>query len=264
MKMALTAQHQVIQDTLPHPRWRDLYRIGFVASIAVAALIVMAVIVYFIWPYQPGVTSVAQIFADLQENRIAGLLSIEISVLFVDAFLILQALALYAALKRVNESYALIFLVLEIMGIAFFLIARPVAEMVYLSNQYAAATSEVARSQYLAAGEAMSALFNGTLWMWANLLIAVAGFLQSLLMLRSRVFSRATAYVGFVINVCAVGILVPNFAIATLTGLGSTIGGAVWYLLIARTFFQLGWGQKPARDLEVEAPTTHDASRAAV
>lgn len=239
--MSTTAHTQAI--ALPDPRWKDLYRIGFVASIALAVIIVLAVVVYFIWPYQPGFTSVEEIFTGLQENLLVGLLSIEISALFVDAVLILQALALYAALKKVNESYALIALVLEIMGIMFFLMARPVLEMVYLSEQYAAATSDAARSQYLAAGEALSAIFNGTGWMWANIFLPLAGVIHALLMLRSSVFSKATAYTGLIISLLGLGILVPVFTITAIAGLGSTIGVVAWDLMLARTFYQLGWRQ---------------------
>jgi multisubunit Na+/H+ antiporter MnhB subunit len=36
------------------PRWKDLYRIGGIASLLLAGLIAFAVIAYFIWPYTPG------------------------------------------------------------------------------------------------------------------------------------------------------------------------------------------------------------------
>jgi len=49
----------------PDLRWRDLYRIASIACIVFTLSIVIAVIAYFIWPYSPGTSSVAEMFADL-------------------------------------------------------------------------------------------------------------------------------------------------------------------------------------------------------
>ena len=98
-------------------RWRDLYRIGFFACIAVPVSIALAVIAYFIWPYTPGFTSVAEILTLLHEDTFAGLVSLDLSVIILMPIMALQVLAMYAVLKQVNESYALLALVLGLMGI---------------------------------------------------------------------------------------------------------------------------------------------------
>lgn len=221
------------------PRWQGLYRIGAIACIAFVASIVFAIAAYFIWPYKLGGANVENIFATLQDNRLAGLMSLELQMLIVQPIICLAALALYAALKRVNESYALIALVLELLGVLLMFTARPVAELVYLSDQYAAATSELAKIQYLAAGETYLALYEGTAWMWANILMSVSGLISSLLMLRSKIFSRATAFVGIAISIAGLGFWMPM--IGALLSLLATIGGVLWYVLLARTFFWLGW-----------------------
>ena len=46
--------------------------------------------------------------------------------------------------------------------------------MLSLSNHYYAATSDAARSQYVAAGEALAALFNGTAWLLYMVLQGIA------------------------------------------------------------------------------------------
>jgi Na+/proline symporter len=71
-------------------------------------LIIIFIGAYFIWPYTPGFTSVADIFARLQNDRLAGLISLDLAVPVMLPLLTLQMLALYAVLKQVNESYALI------------------------------------------------------------------------------------------------------------------------------------------------------------
>jgi len=228
-----------MNTTMIDPRWKDLYRIGFISCLALPVVLILAIIVYFISPYTPGLTSVANIFALLQKDRMVGLMSLDLSVPFLLPIISLQMLALYVALKRVNESYALIALVSGLMGIGLWLTARPLAEMVYLSDQYAAATSDVVKTQYLAAGEALNALFNGTAWLLSQVFIGVSYAISSLLMLRSQVFSRATAYVGIVLAIAGFSIGVPG--IGTLMALLGTIGAAPWYLLMARDFSRLGW-----------------------
>jgi hypothetical protein len=249
MEMSETKQNQVLNVYIPDPRWNDLYRIGCIACIVNAIMTIIAVIIFFIWPYKPGFTTVVDIFDTLQNDRLGGLISLDLSVPIITSILILQLLALYASLKGVNESYALIALVLGLAECILFLAVRPLAEMVYLSDQYAAATNEIAKSQYLAAGEAIHALFNGTGWMLSQCLIPTSFLISSLLMLRSNIFSKATAYLGLVNSIFAFGILIPVFVITAVCGLGSTIGSVIWVILIARTFFHLGWSRT---DMEVQ------------
>ena len=151
--------------------------------------------------------------------------------------MILEMLALYAALKQINESYALIALVFGLMGAALWWVSKPLIEMVYVSNQFAAATSEMERSQYLAAGETLSAISSGTAWMLSQFLIAISGGISSLLMLRSKYFRRATAYVGVALAFLGISFWIPE--IGAFLSLLSTFGGMIWFALMARDFYRL-------------------------
>lgn len=225
---------------VPDPRWKDLYRIGFLSSLLLIAAIALAILIYAIWGYSPGGISVADVFAILQRDLFAGLMSLEISVIILLPIMILHMLALYGALKQVNESFALVALVLGITGIALWLTARPVVEMVYLSDQYATAITETAKAQYLAAGEAIHAQFNGTAWLLSQCLIAFSGAISSVLMLHHPGFGQATAYLGLGLAVFGFGFWIPG--IGVVLSLLGTVGGVAWYALMARDFFRLGWG----------------------
>lgn len=238
--MSTALQNQVLNARIPDARWKDLYRIGYLACFGMVVAIVLAVIIYLIWPYQPGYASVTNIFTTLQTDRLAGLMSLEISSLIVMSIMILEMLALYVALKSVNESYALIALAAGLMGAVLWLSARPLVEMVYLSDQYAAATSDLARTQYLAAGEAVHALFNGTNWMFSTFLLGVSGAISALLMLRSGFFGRTTAYIGIASVILSFGVFIPQ--VGPMLSLLATIASVIWYSLIARDFYRLGWG----------------------
>ncbi|MGD2147409.1 MAG: DUF4386 family protein [Anaerolineae bacterium] len=154
--------------------------------------------------------------------------------------MVLPLLAVYVALKPVNESYALIALVLRLMGNLVIFAGRPVVEMAYLSNQYAVATSDAARNQYLAAGEAFHAVFGGTAWASSLVLVGISGVISSLLMLRSTVFTKAKGHVGLGMSVVGLAFWLPG--IWAILSLLATVGGVVWYLQLAHTFYRLGWG----------------------
>jgi hypothetical protein len=239
--MSASKKNQIIGSGSTDSRWTDLYKIGAMTCIVFPVTIILAVVAYFIWPYTPGVISVADIFASLQSNLFGGLVSLDLFMVLLMPVAILITLAMYVALKEVNESYALIALVLGLMGYTIIFAARPLAEMTYLSDQYAAATSEIAQNRYLAAGEALHAIFNGTAWMASMFLVAISGLISTLLMFRSKTFTKATAYAGLVVTVGGLGFLIP--AIGPLLSLAATIGGVVWYGLMARDFYRLGWGQ---------------------
>jgi len=239
--MSYASQNPVTDLEFPDPHWRDLYRLGAIACIILATAIPLAILAYFIWPYAPGVSSVAEIFASLQKDRLAGLISLDLSVVLLEPLTILQTLALYVALKKVNESYALTAMVLGLMGVLFWLMARPLVELTYLSEQYAAATTDAVRNQYLAAGEALHALFNGSAWMLSQFLIAISSTISDLLMLKTRFFSKWTAYTGLILAIPGFIFWVPTVGMyAMLIG---TLAGTIWFILMARDFIRMGWNK---------------------
>ncbi len=220
-------------------RRQDLYRIGAVSCIIVVVLLIFAVVAFLIWPFSVGVVPTIEIFTLLQTDRLGGLMSLDPFLLLIELITVLPLLALYVALKDVNESYALIALVVGLLAVVFVVPTRPLAEVVWLSDHYAAATTEAARMQYLAAGETLLSLFNGTAWMVFTVFIGLSGLISSLLMLRSQHFNKTTAYVGIVSSLPQFGFFIP--VIGPLLLLVTTVGGMIWYILIARTFFGLGW-----------------------
>jgi len=229
------------------PRWKDLYKIGGIASIMGVIIILLAVIVFFIWPYAPGFTTTVGVFETIQHDRLGGLMALDFFLVVGNLISILFYLAIYAALKRVNESFALIALVLGLIAVVSLIPARPIAELFALSDRYAAASNEAERSQYLAAGEALLTLFNGTAWAVYYFLGPISGLISSLLMLRSNIFSKATAYVGIITSIIACGLLVPG--IGPVLAFLSMLGYVIWNILLARKFFQLGrWSVPDYKD----------------
>ena len=219
-------------------RWKDLYQAAGIAAVVSEIIIFLGLVTYFIWPYTPGVKTTESIFLLLQKDPLGGLVSLDLFLFIGNLFSILLFLALYISLQQVNASYALIALAFGLIGVVLLIPARPIFELFTLSSQFASATTEAARNQYLAAGEALLALFNGTGWFMNTLLGALSLLISSILMLRSKLFSKSTAYVGIFTSAAVCGFFIPGVGKFLL--FLSLPGYMIWYFLLARKFFVFG------------------------
>ena len=223
------------------PRWRDLYKIAGGAAIISELVIVLGIVTYFIWPYTPGNDPAADILLRLPRDPLGGLIALDLFLFLGNLFSITLFLALYVSLRPVNESVALIAVVIGLLGVVLLIPARPILELYNLSEAYVTATTDAAKGQYLAAGTALLAQFDGIGWFMNTLLGALSLLTSSLLMLRSNQYSRATAYVGIVTNLVVCGFVIPGLSFLML--FLSLPGYLIWYFLLVRRFFQMGRGE---------------------
>lgn len=220
-------------------RWMDLYRIGSIGCLLVAFLVLVAIVAYFIWPYTAMDESAKQIFQLLNDDLLGGLISLDMIMLFIMLINIIPILAIYASIRQANESYALIALVLQLIGVAAVIAARPLVEMSVLSDAYAQATTETERGYFLAAGEAFRTVFDGTAWAVQTTLFMIAGFINSTLFLKSTIYSRLTAWIGIVMSLLGLFFFLPHVGLIFL--FLNTVLTIPFYLLVARSLYRLGW-----------------------
>jgi hypothetical protein len=225
--MAMTPEYKT--DPVD-PHWRGMYRVGGISAIAMLCIMILQIIIFSIWP-PPG--SVEELFALFQQNWLLGLLSMDLLYLLNNALLIPIYLALYISLKREAESAMLISLALGLVGIAAYFASNTSFEMLSLSNQYAAAESEAWRIALLGAGQAMLETYRGTIFDVYYVLNAVSLLILAVVMLRSRVFGKTTAWFAL-----AAGILmiIPSTAgaVGLVFSLLSLAPWAVFLVLTAR------------------------------
>ena len=179
-----------------------------------------------------------RILSLLQKNPLIGLIDFELLMIVYVILCIPIAVALYILLRQVNSSWTAIYLVLSLIGVMCFIAARPVFEMLYLSNRYAAAGTDAQKVMFLAAGEAKVATFHGTAFHINYILGSVTGLVISMVMLKSHIFSKATAYVRIASSVFDFGLFVP--VIGTYISILSVLFLFSWNIMIARRLFQLG------------------------
>ena len=222
-------------------KWKNLYKMGGVAAIISAVLLLIEIIVFTLWP-QP--TTALGYFTLIQSNKLIGLIDFYLLEFIAYALFIPIFLALYMALKRLNESYMLLSITLAIVGITIFLATNNSFSMIPLSNQYLIATTEVQKSILLAAGQTLLVDTGQRAVGGFNtgfLLISIAGLLISKIMLQSNIFSKTTAYVGILAFAISLAdylriIFLPSELILLLIiAILSGILLLVWLVLIGRS-----------------------------
>jgi len=237
--MSQIKQNQLTNVEPVDSSWKWLYKI---AGIAALAIVVLIPIQSFIFITYPPPSTVIDYFTLFQNNKILGLLDLDLLLTVNNLLLILIYLALYAALRRANESFMAIALTIGLVGIVLYLVSREATfTMLSIGDQYAAATTDAQRSVFLAAGQVMLTIYNGTAFDISYILGGIVLLIISGVMLRSNIFSTVTAYVGILMGVL---MLVPPTVgtIGLLLSLISLVPTAIWLILVARRLFQLGRG----------------------
>ena len=176
--------------------YKSLYRLGGAAALVVAVLTLGVLIGFTVYP-QPS--TVSDWFELFQSNKLIGLLDFWGLEVPMYAMFALVFLALYVALREADQGRMAIAITCSLLGVGIFLATNNPFSMLSLSDQYAAATTNAQRSQFLAAGQAMLANTNQRAVEGFNMgffLVSVAGLIVSVFMLRSNIFSKVTAYVG--------------------------------------------------------------------
>lgn len=215
--------------------WKSLYRVGGIAAMVMAVFIPIQIIVFILWPPPDSVIGWFTLF---QQNRLIGLLDLDL-LLIVDQILVgLMLLALFTILRRTSKSFMAIALTLGLLGIAAYFASTAAFEMLSLSSQYSAATTEEQRSILLSAGQVMLANWQGTAFSVGYVMEGAALLITALVMLRSTIFSKATAIIGIIMGVMS---LLPPTAgmIGMIFALGSLVPLEIWNILVARRLFQL-------------------------
>lgn len=216
-------------------RWRGVCKVGGLAAFTMLTLMVIQIIIYSVWPPPSTVEGYFTLF---QSNWLLGLLSFDLLYIVDSVLLIFIYLALYAVLRRASESAMLIALVLGIAGIAAYFASNTAFEMLSLSGQYAASTTEAQRTMLLASGQVMLETYTGTAFDIYYVLNTIFLFIVSPVMLRSKLFSKKTAYLGL-----AAGILmiIPSSAgmLGVYFSLASLVPWAIWLVLVGRRLLQI-------------------------
>ena len=222
--------------------WRGLYRIGGIAAFALIVYGVATLVQVMVLGGRPA--TAAEAFGLLQANKIIGLLRLDLLTVLVLPLYYVLFLALYAALQPVDRSNVTLATVLVFGGLTLVLATPTGLSLVPLSERYAAATTEAARAELRAAGEALLAIdiWHHTGAFVGGILAQCGAVLISVVMLRGGVFSRVTGWLGIGVHgLDLVHILITPvlpLAAAVLMAVAGTFY-PVWFFLVGRRLLRL-------------------------
>jgi hypothetical protein len=227
--------NQFTNSEIADQQWNSIYIIGAVAALV---MVVIVPIESFVFILSPPPNTALGYFTLFQKNPFLGLLSLDLLLAVNSVLLILIYLALYGTLRSTNQPLMTLGFILSLVGIAAYFSSNPSFEMLSLSNQYSLATTEAEKSSLLAMGRAMLAIYTGTAYNVYYFLNAVALLIFSFVLLRSSIFSSATAYSAVLAGVL---MLVPPTVgtIGIYISLLSLLPWTVWLILFGRRLFQL-------------------------
>ncbi len=229
-------------------QWKSVYILGSLAAI----LSLIAVIAdIFIGSAMGGNLSAlpqtaVERFAQFQQSPWLGLYNLDLLNTVNQLISIPVYFALYATLRKVNKPFALLGLIVFLLGTTIFTANNTALPMLELSRKYAVA-DEPQKTLLAAAGEAMLARgeHGGLGVFFGFLLPTLSALVMSLVMLQGQVFSKANAYVGILGNLLMlVYIVLVTFApsvkeIALMVAMPGGLLLVAWMVMLTIRLFRL-------------------------
>ena len=223
---------------------RMVYRIGGWAAVATVALVILNGIVLLFYPIPDTVLGH---FRQIEQNKLVGLVNLDLVMLISEGLAVMVYLGLFAALRKVSHWLARVAVGFGLGGIFLYFAINPTFSFLYLSDQYASAATVAERASLVAAGDALWANYQGTAFGIFYLMTAVATLIFAAAMLRTRVFNRMTACVGLVTGAAT---LIPPLPTLGLVGVTASfvalIPMVVFELLIAWRLLHIAGGSNTA------------------
>ncbi|HEY3310420.1 MAG TPA: hypothetical protein VGK00_02160 [Anaerolineales bacterium] len=241
MERTITAQTADLSS--PASATRVLYWLGGLVSIILILYSLMTIMV-MVFIGGPPLT-IKETYSMLAENKFYGLLRLDIMTVFVMPLYYLLFYSIYKALKNTGGEIIPIATILVFAGLTLFLATPSVFSYVYLSDKYAQAATEIQRSQFLAAGEAILAsdMWHGTGALVGGILLQTGAFLVSIAMLKQKMFSRLTAYTGIITHGLDLAHILLGFFLPAVGVMMMAVAGVLyllWFPLVGIDLFKLG------------------------
>lgn len=222
--------------------WKSLYTIGWAAALLqLVAILSYTVVMGVLGPKPVGAQ---EYFTLQQDSPLGALLRGDFLLLFLVGGYFGTFPALFLALRRLNPTAALLATLFTFVAVTVCFATESTFGLRSLGVQFAAAVSEAQRVQLLAAGEALIAsdMWNSSGAYVSGFLMQGGGVIISLVMLRSRDFSKVTAVAGLLGNAFdllqhALHPFAPSISAPIQMLMGPFY--LVWFPMLARDFMRL-------------------------
>ena len=196
----MSAENLLGENVNNENQWQSLYVLGGIATVIALVGIVLDVIIGSTTGGNLSALPQTAIdrFAQFQIAPLLGLYNLDLLNIFNQIMLIPAYVALYAVQRKTNNAYALLALIIFLVGSTIFITTNSALPMLELSRKYAFSMTESQKTLFAAAGEAMLARgTHGSLGVFIGFLLPnIAGLIMSFAMLTGKVFSKVTSYLG--------------------------------------------------------------------
>jgi hypothetical protein len=250
--MSLPKQNQITEAKMASSAWQSwqgIFLVGGIAALLALAGTLTDIAISMIpgWEASTVAPTIQAWFTQFQTNPLLGLRNLDLLNVTIWLIEIPMALALYGAHRRGSQAYAALALIVVLVGTVVLITGNVALPMLDLSRQYTLASTDAQRLTIEAAGTALlSRGAHGSLGAFAGFFLRSVGtLLMGLAMLKGRVFTRVTAWVGIV-----------GMALLLIYVIGSTFipgsetvmlalampGGILmiaWNVMVARKLFHL-------------------------
>jgi len=230
---------QITADHATESKWKSLTKAGGVSVLIIGTLLLIEMTAY-IATSAPSLADAAGWFTLFHNNRFIALVDFGILELYALVLFVPMFLALYVVLRRSSESYMAIAAILAFVGIGVNFATSKLFSLLTLSDLYAAAPTELLKSQFLAAAQGTLALgalggIGGSVE--GGIPLAVAGLIISVILLRSNLLGKAVGYLGILAN--GIG-LVMYFNAALAPAMSGSPFFAVFFLFSVAWYILVG------------------------
>ncbi|MCJ7737003.1 MAG: DUF4386 domain-containing protein [Anaerolineae bacterium] len=247
--MSRTEREPVTSTVNTDSSWRDIYVVGGIAALLALAGTLTDIAITMIpgWEASTVPATIQAWFTQFQTNPLLGLRNLDLLNVTISAIGIPMYLALYGAHRRVSQAYAALALIVVLAGTVVFITSNAALPMLELSKQYSVASTDAQRLTIEAAGAALLARgAHGRLGAFMGFFLSSIGtLLMGLAMLKGRVFTSGTSWVGMVgITLLIIYIIgstfVPESGAAMMAiALPGGVLMMVWNVMVAKKLFQL-------------------------
>ena len=236
---------QSADQAISEPGWKPLYRIGGFATLIMMVFFLADTAIFFLLGPYPD--SAQGWFDLLQDNRPVGLLLLSIQTFFGAMLYYLTFLCLYSLFRKSHAGFAALAALFAFVGLTILIMIHPAHAILQLSNQYAAAAAEETRRATLVSAAQMKMAEASAGLNRGGFLLEGAAVIFSILMLRGRLFSKTTAWLGIAGNGFDFVRTALNLAFVPekITAVLLMIGGLpqfIWLILVGLKLIH--WGRK--------------------
>jgi hypothetical protein len=222
-------------------KWKNLFIIGGIAALfQIVTVLSMSVVQGFIGT-KPA--SAENYFMIYQNSPLEAFLRGDIWIVILISLYLGTFPALYIVLRKRAPVISLMATLMTLMVVAGVIATDSTFSLLHLGQEYVIATQNE-RIQLIAAAEAVIAsdLWNSTAGYFGGIFLQGAGVLISAVMLKSKNFSKVTAWSGLIGNGLDFIQHVLHYVYPPIMGIVAPIMGIfyfVWYPMLARDFFLL-------------------------